>query len=192
MVHFLVYGENAKYQSHFEEYLRLLYRGFEPPRAFVMVFGENIAPFESAWKKYVQTLETGAFTCALDRIFFLASGCLELSHQGRTAQTLDEVRAALRDISFEYTATIRDEPALLTADDEEVYLIQADSLCREEPFFEVRRGRTYFSSRRAQQWEEEHPMPPDIRTRNLAPYDLQVDWSRDAKTGDISFIIRSR
>jgi hypothetical protein len=84
MVHFLIYGDDGRYVSAFERYLRLINDGVLADRAFLQAFDtERYDLIEQAWKRYMMDdARPSAFVAALERIEFLAEGLLELSRRG--------------------------------------------------------------------------------------------------------------
>jgi hypothetical protein len=52
MVHFLVHGDDERYQAAFEQFLRKVSSGADWERAWVDTLGRNVAEFERRWKAY--------------------------------------------------------------------------------------------------------------------------------------------
>lgn len=74
IVHFLIHGDNKKYQKAFDRYLRVLAEGHEHEQAFATAFGtRDRSAFGKRWKAFVrEQLEVDALTEAIDRLSFLA------------------------------------------------------------------------------------------------------------------------
>jgi hypothetical protein len=59
MVHFFIHGEDAKYKSVFEAYVKRLESGDELPKAFDETFGkENVDEMQKQWLKYVNEMKS--------------------------------------------------------------------------------------------------------------------------------------
>ena len=52
MVHFLVNGEDGKYQKAFDQYILLMSRGKGPEEAWVSVFGKDVSSFQAKCEKW--------------------------------------------------------------------------------------------------------------------------------------------
>lgn len=190
MVHFLIYGQDARYQSEFERYLRKLNIATPPDAAWNDVFGPNLAPFELAWKEFALAARPSAFRTALERIEFMAEGALELSRRGSKPTSLDELQTQLVEIGFRQEVVGHGSRSILRATDPVNFAIPADDFTDTAEFVvESRRRRL---NRREKMWEEKQPMPPDIKTDGLRPNRITVEWSRDRETGAISYELRVR
>jgi hypothetical protein len=77
MVHFLVYGENGKYEPYFSTMLKLLNAGTKPfdawKKAFSLDTETEVLQFESRWKDYARAAKPGAYVAARNRLEFLAN-----------------------------------------------------------------------------------------------------------------------
>jgi len=189
MVHFLVYGDDTAYQRLFEDYLRLLNQGIASEAAFVRVFGPDIEAFERRWLGYAAEAKPSSFVTALERIEFLAEGALALSREGRSPESLDALREQLEAIEFVHVIGTHGRAVELLADDAENYAIPADDLSKRAPSFSVKPVKRKRVTRRDERYEEIQPTPPDIRTSQLRPYELIVEWQRDRDTGAVHYKI---
>lgn len=190
MVHFLVYGDEGRYTTRFEAYLRLINKGHQSENAFVRAFEtDDIDAFERAWKEYALQAKPSAFVTALERIEFLAAGALELSHQGLAPETLETLRESLVEIDFRYMTQTHGIGVQFNAENDELFNIPMDHLSEEQPIFTLRKSRPRRSSPRDRQWEEQSPMPAIIETENLSPKTLAVYWYRDRETGILRYEI---
>ncbi len=188
MVHFLVYGDNGRYVNLFETYLRHLNNGLPPEEAFVRVFGNDIDAFEKRWKQYAMAAKPSSFVTALERIGFLSDGLLELSRQKKYPQTLDDLKAALREIGFKQTSRTHGREITLSADDDSLFEIPKDDLCPDQPAFEVAKTKlNKQATRRQRMLEEQNPAPATISTVNLKPKGLNVKWLRNEETNTLSY-----
>ncbi len=179
MVHFLVYGDGGKYTSAFETYLRHLNNGLPSEEAFVRTFGPDIEQFEAAWKKYALAAKPSAFVTALERMEFLAEGLLELGRLKKYPQSMDELKAMLREINFSHVTKAHGREEKLSAADDTLFTIPLDDLCPEQPVFELSRPKSRATSKKERMLEEANPTPPVIATKNLRPKGLGLKWLRD-------------
>jgi hypothetical protein len=187
MVHFLVYGDGGKYTAAFETYLRHLNNGLPSEEAFVRTFGPDIEQFEAAWKKYALAAKPAAFVTALERLEFLSEGLLELGGMKRYPQTMDELKAMLREIDFKHTTKAHGRAETLSAADDSLFTIPMDDLCPEQPVFEIVKPKSRQTSRKERMLEEQNPTPPVIETRSLRPKGLRIKWLRDEATNTFSY-----
>ena len=189
MVHFLVYGDGGKYVGAFETYLRHLNNGLPSEEAFIRSFGPDIIAFENRWKLYAQAAKPSAFVSALERIEFLAEGALELSRQKKYPETLDALRAALREIKFTQTINMHGMEVKLSAADDALFQIPMDDLTDEQPAFVVTKAKLGHITRRERMLEDANPTPPTIASEHLKPKSVQVRWVRDNDTNTFSYQI---
>ena len=190
MVHFLIYGENGRYQSAFERYLALMNRGHTSEQAFTTAFEtNNLDAFERRWREYAMTARPSAFVTAMERAEFLAAGILELSRREIYPETLEELKEQLRAIEFTYNLQSQHVSVTLKASDDALFEIPRDELAREAPVFELTQLDPRRIPRRERQLEEENPTPPLLRTRHLRPHELGVKWIRDRDENTFSYEI---
>jgi hypothetical protein len=183
MVHFLVYGDGGRYQAAFEHYLRLINNGHTSYTAFVKAFGgDDVEAFERRWIEYARRAKPSAFVTAMERIEFLAEGALALNKQKMHAESLDDVRAKLREIGFTYTLDRHAIDVTLSAEDDALFEIPMDELAREQPVFVGEQLNVHRLPLRDRRLEELNPTPLLIRTEHLEPRNLRIDWQRDRET----------
>lgn len=191
MVHFLVYGDEGRYVGSFEQYLRLLNAGFPSDAAFVRAFKtDDIDAFEARWKEYALALEPSALVTALDRIEFLAEGALELDRRGILPESLDALRADLREIGFTHRLD-RHGVAVEQRPDDSLFEIPftGDPRIEQRPVFVVSRPRPHTLKRRQRHLEELAPTPSQIESRFLKPCNVAVRWIRDEATNEFTYDI---
>jgi hypothetical protein len=181
MVHFLVYADpdgdgEADYVDAFERYLRLLNEGVRSDDAFARVFGADFDAFEKRWARYIEQAQPDAFVEAIRRVEFLAEGALELSRRGVKVGSLDELKAALRNLDFAYRIEGHGTSTEISAKDDAMFELDGVTLVVEPA--DVRR-----LNRRQTLLEQKHPAPPGIRTEGLEPRNLGVRWSRIKNEG---------
>ena len=189
IVHFLVHGDGGRWQGPFEDYLRLINRGTPADQAFARVFGEDLGPFQQKWIEYAMSARPGSFVTAMERATFLAAGSLELSRRGRVAGSLEELRAALIEIDFrhEVVSPRTGESREIRASEEAFHAIPDDGLSQRPPEFVVSEPQPRRRTHRERELETQRPTPATIRVRNLAPFGFDVQWIRDARTGELRF-----
>jgi hypothetical protein len=185
MVHFLVYGDGGRYVSAFEQYLRLLNSGVMAEEAFVRVFGADVQSFEERWKTHTAAARPSAFLTAMERIEFLAEGALELSRSGTIPGSVRELRDRLVAVGFVHRLHKHGLDVQLRAEDSTLYTIPMDDLARAQPVFELERLNVNQLPPRLRYREEQHPSPPSIRTRDLAPKGLAIVWKRAEDNGPV-------
>ena len=71
LIHFLVYGENGRYQKRMAGYLKLLDRGVANTRAFAQAFGKDMKTFEFKWRRHIDDLRTSPFFRCRNQMRFL-------------------------------------------------------------------------------------------------------------------------
>lgn len=190
MVHFLIYGDNARYQKAFERYLALMNRGHTSEQAFVQAFQTNdIEAFERRWREYAMAAKPSAFVTAMERAEFLSAGLLELSQREIYPETIEELQEALREIEFAYTLQAQHVSVTLKADDPSLFTIPKDDLSRQQPVFELVKMNPSRIPRRERELEEKNPTPPLVRTRHLRPHEIGVRWQRDRRDNTFMYEI---
>ncbi|MDP6601633.1 MAG: DUF1570 domain-containing protein [Phycisphaerales bacterium] len=172
MVHFLIHGDDGKHVDQFDRFLLLMSEGMDDEEAFVKAFGTNdLQSFEQAWANHVSQLIPSSTMTAARRLSYMAMGMLELNRRGRSAVSLDELRAGLQTIDYRPTLTLQYEDVSFDPSDDTTFVIPADSFSHEQPAFVVKPGR---------------PLP-SLATEGLEPYNLRVRWTQH--DGDISWTI---
>ncbi|MEM1423171.1 MAG: DUF1570 domain-containing protein [Planctomycetota bacterium] len=101
VVHFLLHGDDGKYASAFELFIRETARGMSVDNALRNAFRtSDYAAFEDAWKWWTLELEPDALSTARERLSFLARGIEWLDERDVAVSTIDELRVALRERGF--------------------------------------------------------------------------------------------
>jgi hypothetical protein len=182
MVHFLVYAENGRYEPFFTNMLRLLNDGVKPYDAMVRAFSLDSEPelraFETRWKDYARNAKPGAYVAARGRLEFLAEGLRVLWAKGVKPASMDELKAALRDERFTWTASAHGYTITLDAKDDANFAVPDDEVNSKPPSIELVAQKPPKSARDRKLWQE-HPLPPMLRTRGLRPNDVGIAWRRD-------------
>lgn len=182
MVHFLVYGEGGKYDALFVRMLRLLNSGKKPFDAMREAFGlaneANVREFEDAWKVHARAAKPGAYVAARGRLEFLAEGLRDAWNRGDRPKTLDDLKAAMRAARFQWTSSSHGYVLKLDAADDANFAIPDDEVNNAVPAFELVAAKPSRNAK-ARKLDEEHPLPPMLRTRDLRPNDVGVRWIRN-------------
>ena len=182
MVHFLVYAENGRYEPFFTNMLRLLNDGVKPYDAMVRAFSLDSEPelraFETRWKDYARNAKPGAYVAARGRLEFLAEGLRVLWAKGVKPASMDELKAALRDERFTWTASAHGYTITLDAKDDANFAVPDDEVNSKPPSIELVAQKPPKPARDRKLWQE-HPPPPMLRTRGLRPNDVGIAWRRD-------------
>jgi hypothetical protein len=191
MVHFLVYGDGGKYVVPFETYLKHLNNGMQSDKAFIRAFGPDITAFENRWKQYALAAKPSAFVSAMERIEFLAEGTLQLSRQKKYPATLEELKAALKEVDFTHVVKTHAAEVKLNAKDDSLFTIPSDDLMAsdKQPQFVLNKVKLGRLSRKEQMLEEANPTPLSIGTENLKPRSMSVRWIRDKEKNTFSYQI---
>jgi hypothetical protein len=181
MVHFLVYGENGKYEPYFSTMLKLLNAGTKPfdawKKAFSLDTETEVLQFESRWKDYARAAKPGAYVAARNRLEFLAEGLREVWSKGARPKDLEELKAAMRAEKFQFTSSSHGYVTKLDSADDANFSIPDDEVNVKQPSIEFVTAKPSKNAK-AKKLEEEHPTPPMLRTRNLQPNDVGVGWTR--------------
>ena len=82
MVHFLIHGDNRRYEPLLVRYLKLLNDGQRSADAFRQVFGDA-SGFEAKWRRHVLGLSPDALAVAAERLAFLGDAIADLASEGR-------------------------------------------------------------------------------------------------------------
>ena len=181
MVHFLVYAEDGRYEPMFRDMLKRLNGGTKPLDALKQSYSldsdAEVAEFEARWRKYAVELRPGAYVAARGRLEFLAEGLREVWSKGMRPTTLDELKAAMREVKFQYTAGSHGYVMKLDAKDDENFAVPDDAVNSKPVTLELVAQKPAKGSKQ-KKLEAEHPMPPMLRTRNLRPNDVGIQWTR--------------
>ena len=104
LVHFLIHGDNGRYQAAFEKYLRLVGKGRPSVSAFRAAFGvrDDTTAFRQRWEAYLKTLRADPLSAAVDRMEHLGMLILKLHKDGhKIPQTMDDLRRQVDDLGYQ-------------------------------------------------------------------------------------------
>ena len=193
MVHFLVYGQGGRFDAGFVQMLRLLNAGKKPYDAMREAFGlaneANVREFEEAWKAHARTAKPGAYVAARGRLEFLAEGLREVWNRGVRPKTLEELKEALREARFQWTSASHGYVLKLDAADDANFAVPDDEVNVAAPAIELVAAKPAKGAK-ARKLDEEHPLPPMLRTRGLRPNEVGVRWVRNpADPADFAYEI---
>jgi len=166
IVHFLVHGNNGRYERRFMAYLRELARGRGSEQAFAIAFGSaDYEPFEKAWRAYIEQLTADPLTIAVERINFMADGLLALHQRGKTPESIEQLQTELQRIRYRLTTSSHGNRKVMDANDDDNFA----------PPPADRRGREV----KVLLLEPEKPdQPPRVQITGLKST-VGVVWSRD-------------
>jgi hypothetical protein len=100
IVHFLVNGDQ-RYRRAFLQYLGAVAQGASHRQAYQKAFGGgSYDAFERAWRQYMLELEPTPAKIAAERLRFLAHGIKMLHEDGKTIESVEQLKEALRRIRF--------------------------------------------------------------------------------------------
>jgi len=163
MVHFLIHGDGGTHANQFDRYLVLMSEGMDDEEAFVKAFDTgDLQSFDRAWANHVMNLVPSSTMIAARRLSYLAAGMLELHNSGRSANSMNELRASLQSIQYNPTLTLQYEDIAFDSSDDKTFTIPKDSYSLQQPIFIVQKG---------------NPLPTII-TQGLRPYELSVKWEK--------------
>jgi hypothetical protein len=109
---------------------------------------------------------------------FLAEGIRVLWSKGARPATFDELKAALREEKFRWTASAHGYTITLDAKDDANFAVPDDEVNAKPPTIELVAQKPPKSAKEKKLWQE-HPLPPMLRTRGLRPSDVGIAWRRD-------------
>lgn len=96
MVHFLIHARDGRFAGMFEDYLKALAQGMDPPRAFEHAFDtDDIGSFQTAWAEYVAALEPDPLSTVIENLEVLTPMIAELHNRGQSPRTVESLREAL-------------------------------------------------------------------------------------------------
>ncbi|MEM8781747.1 MAG: DUF1570 domain-containing protein [Planctomycetota bacterium] len=165
IVHFLIHDSPKRIRPAFEQYLKLLSTNRNPQQTWNEAFGEDSTPaFEKRYARFLDKLEPDAYSAALTRLRFLASGVAMLHNdpEAETPATLDALRAALRGRGFGVTYRAHGQTTKYHSDDDAMFAYQ-----------DRRDGTHAFTLT-----PSEGDLPPMIRADRLSPA-ARIEWVRD-------------
>lgn len=181
MVHFLVYADDGRYEPMFSDMLRRLNNGVKPLDALKQSYSldsdAEVAEFESRWRKYAVALQPGAYVSARGRLEFLAEGLREVWGKGSRPGTLEELKAAMREAKFRFTASAHGYSITMDAAEDANFEVPDDAVNSKPAVIELVAQKPPKGAKQ-KKLEAEHPTPPMLRTRNLRPNDVGIQWTR--------------
>lgn len=123
VVYFLIHGDNGRYRSAFEHYLRLVGGGRESGKAFRQAFAAKTTDaFRQKWGEYVQKLEPDALSTAVGRMEFLGHGLQYLrQHDQPVPATIKELQLVLQRLQFRMMKQVFGTQVTITAMNDAVY-----------------------------------------------------------------------
>jgi hypothetical protein len=173
IVHFLVHGENERYQPAFMAYLREIHKGRTSAQAFEAAFGTtDYEAFEQAWREYIEQLHADSLTLAHQRLSFLAGGLRRLNDNGVAVESIDQLKTELRKINYWYSMSTHGYSRKMQASEDENF----------QPPPPQRRGAKVTMTLEA---NRDKQLPPEVVVRGLQ-VEVRTAWSRDAR-GNLSF-----
>ncbi len=165
IVHFLIHDSPTRIRPAFEQYLKLLSTNRNPKQTWDDAFGKDSTPaFQQRYAKFLEGLEPDAYSAALTRLRFLASG-LAVLHEDDSAETpvtLEALRDALMQRGFGVTYRAHGQTNTYRADDEAMYGYQG----RRDAIHPFTLG------------EAQGDLPPSIIASELSP-PVRIVWVRD-------------
>jgi hypothetical protein len=182
MVHFLVYAEDGRYEPMFSDMLRRLNNGVKPLDAMKQSYSldtdAEVSEFEARWRKYAVELQPGAYVSARGRLEFLAEGLREVWGKGARPETLEQLKAAMREAKFRFTANAHGYSITMDAADDANFQVPDDAVNAKPAVIELVAQKPPKGAKQ-RKLEDEHPTPPMLRTRNLRPNDVGIQWYRN-------------
>lgn len=181
MVHFLVYGDNGKYQAAFQRMLQMVNAGTRPYTAMREAFGlatdGDVSDFEAKWAAHAKEARPSSYVSARARIEFLAEGLRFVWGRGQRPETLADLKRAMQEADFSYAMAAHGYVLSLKAADDVNYEVPQD-LANPKPIVLELAASPQGRTPAAKALDAEHPTPPLIRTRGLQPKEVRALWSR--------------
>jgi hypothetical protein len=178
MVHFFVFSENGKYEKNFMSFLVQLNRKIDWKVAFINSFGAPVFDaMEQKWLAYVRNIPPTDYRETVRRLDFLAAGMTELRKQDVAPASLDELKAALKKISFEHTSDLFGERRSMSALADDVFTVPYAVADKGRDFVLVdARGRIPNSRRVGR-----NPAPLNIVATGLGPQMFVATWTKKGR-----------
>ncbi|MEM9752318.1 MAG: DUF1570 domain-containing protein [Planctomycetota bacterium] len=167
IVHFLIHDSPKQIRPAFEQYLKLLSTNRNPQQTWNDAFGKDSTPaFERRYSRFLKDLEPDAYSSALIRLRFLASGMETLLEDAdaETPEDLDQLKSALRGRGFGISYRAHGQTTTYHSDDDAMFEYRDR---RNKPHaFELQAGR-------------DKTMPHEIVANELSPR-ARIVWTRDS------------
>ncbi|MBL9140559.1 MAG: DUF1570 domain-containing protein [Phycisphaerae bacterium] len=181
IVHFLVYGDNGKYQAAFQRMLQMVNAGTRPFTALRNAFGlatdADVRDFEAKWLEHAKAAKPSSYVSARARLEFLSEGLRFVWGRGQRPQTVADLRKAMVDADFSYPVTTHGYVMTLKASDEANFAVPLDPANTKAIALELAPSPAPRTSA-GKTLEAEHPTPPIVRTRGLQPKEVRSLWTR--------------
>lgn len=103
LVHFLIHGDRGRHRARFVRFVKLIQDGKENDKAFAACFGSNFKSLETAWKRYVLSLEPSEkFVCEMHvkALCYIVKNELE---RGQKVKNIDQLYRQLRSSDWRLT-----------------------------------------------------------------------------------------
>ena len=171
IVHFLIHAENGKYEDLLMDLLRKVAQGMGRRRAMVDTFGDDMEPFEEAWKEYMLELEPDALSTLRLRLEFMAYALKKLHENDIEVDSIDQLKNILRMNHFTYTRIQGGQRIVLDSADDENFQVPRDKGSSRKATIEIVNG-------------DDPDLPPQIRVKGFRP-EVSVVWRVDDE-GQIS------
>jgi hypothetical protein len=107
----------------------------------------------------------------------LAEGLRDVWSKGGRPKDLAELRVAMREAKFQYTSSSHGYVTKLDAADDANFAVPDDEVNTKPVTIELVANKPPKGTK-AKKLEEQSPMPPMLRTRNLRPNDVGISWYR--------------
>ena len=180
LCHFLLYGENSKYQMSFLRFLVELNRsGDQWQSAFIKSMGGvDLRVLQEKWVNHVRNFPTIDYRTVVRRLRFLSAGMRQLAADDVYPGTLEELKADLQKRNFRDSQELFGETIEFDAGDETLYQIPVPIPTPDGPL-----GKPQFvlvdERNRAPTRQPRQPLR--IAAAGLLPGEIMVDWR---KSGD--------
>lgn len=173
LVHFMIFGQQGKYEANFLNFLVLLNRGIEWKTAFVAAYGmPDFDLVQTQWEAFVKNLPPTDYRETVRRLRFLMAGLTELHGKGQHPASLDELKQALREIHFQEEVDVFGVKRRLSAADPRVFTV---------PFAEAAPGRQFvLAPARSAAGPHTPPggQPATLTAEGLDPQLFKAEWTR--------------
>ncbi len=166
-VYFLIHGEDGRYRTAFQTFLRRVNEGTPGAEAFAEAFGSNPDAMQRRWSAYVRGMEAPALSAAAEGLEFMAIALAYYDQQGWPMPTnLDTLESQLRQMGFAIRRVEHGVETVVSARDAEVF-----QFALERSNAAPRRFEFLASSR--------DDLPPRLVARGLVP-EPSVEWTRQS------------
>jgi limonene-1,2-epoxide hydrolase len=211
LVHLLLYADHARYQPAFEQFLSIMNAGQSWQTAFYRAFNtRDFDQLQQRLGRYFDELRPTDLRETIRRMDALATGLSALHEKGTHPATMDELKAALRELGFVHASQLFEPIKTFRATDEHLYQVPAPGQEKIEIVFELIEPPPAPNQKPGARRPAPRPARPDapkespseakpapakprvLTTRGLEPMELTIEWSLDEKTGRLSHQIIQR